>query len=254
MGRIDGFVGRRDLLKLAGVGGFGLAAAAGGALWTAQEAIEPQAADAQQKPKPVAPDAQQKPKPVSPDEALQRMMDGNKRFVQERRQNPNQSLLRLKETALVQYPFAAMLSCADSRVPTEIIFDQGFGDLFVVRMAGNVVSPTAVGSLEFATAVLGAQLIVIMGHERCGAVAAAVKGDPLPGRIGTFVEDIKPAVARVKGKPGDAVDNAVVANVQYQVEVLKETSVMLTQLIQEGKLKVVGGRYDLDSGEVTIVT
>jgi carbonic anhydrase len=243
MGHIDGFVGRRDLLKLAGVGGFGLAAAAGGVLWTAQEAIEPQAAD-----------AQQKPKPVPPDQALQRMLEGNKRFVQERRKNPNQSLLRLKETALVQYPFAAMLSCADSRVPTEIIFDQGFGDLFVVRMAGNVVSPTAVGSLEFATAVLGAQLIVIMGHERCGAVAAAVKGDPLPGRIGTFVEDIKPAVARVKGKAGDPVDNAVVANVQYQVEVLKETSVMLTQLIQEGKLKIVGGRYDLDSGEVTIVT
>jgi carbonic anhydrase len=126
--------------------------------------------------------------------------------------------------------------------------------LFVVRLAGNVISPTAVGSLEFATAVLGSQLIVVLGHERCGAVSAAVKGDPLPGRIGTFVEDIKPAVARVKNKSGDPVDNAVVANVQYQVELLQETSIMLAQMIAEGKLKVVGGRYDLDTGEVRIVT
>ncbi len=246
MSRIDGFVGRRDLLKLVGAGGAGLAAtAAGGVLWTAQEAISPQAAAAEY---------QSNPQPVSPEEALKRLVEGNKRFVQQRRQNPNQSIARLQLVAKGQYPFAAMLSCADSRVPSEIVFDQGLGDLFVVRLAGNVVSPTSLGSLEFATAVLGAQLIVVMGHERCGAVAAAVKGDPLPGRIGTFVEDIKPALAKVKGKSGDPVENAVVANVQYQVELLQETSVMLAQLIQEGKLKIVGSRYDLDSGEVTIVT
>jgi carbonic anhydrase len=243
MSRIDGFVGRRDLLKLASVGGLGLAATASGVLWTAEQAVEPQPAA-----------AQEKPQPVDPDTALKRMLEGNKQFVQGRQQNPDQLQLRLQETAQVQYPFASMLSCADSRVPAEIVFNQGLGDLFVVRLAGNVISPTAVGSLEFATAVLGCQLIMVLGHERCGAVTAAVKGDPLPGRIGTFVEDIKPAVARVKGKPGDPVDNAVVANVQYQVELLQETSVMLTQLIQEGKLKIVGGRYDLDSGEVRIVT
>lgn len=242
MSRINGFVGRRDLLKLAGVGGV-VAATAGGVLWTAQQAVEPQTAAAQEKPEPVAPDT-----------ALKRMLDGNKRFMQEKRQTPHQSRLRLRETAIAQYPFASMLSCADSRVPAEIVFDQGLGDLFVVRLAGNVISPTAVGSLEFATAVLGSQLIMILGHERCGAVSAAVKGDPLPGRIGTFVEDIKPAVARVKGKPGDPVENAVVANVLYQVELLKQTSVMLTQMIQDGKLKIVGGRYDLDTGEVKILT
>lgn len=241
MSRINGFVGRRDLLKLVGVGGV-VATTAGGVLLTGQQAVEPQ------------PVAQEKPRSVSPDVALQRMLEGNKRFAQQKRQNPNQSRLRLQETAMTQYPFASMLSCADSRVPAEIVFDQGLGDLFVVRMAGNVVSPTAVGSLEFSTAVLGSQLIMVLGHERCGAVAAAVKGDPLPGRIGTFVEDIKPALARIKGKPGDAVANAVVANVQYQVELLKSTSVMLEQLIQEGKLKIVGGRYDLDTGEITMVT
>lgn len=242
MSRIDGFVGRRDLLKLVGVGGV-VAATSSGLLWTVQQGVEAQpAAD------------QEKPQPVDSDTALKRMLEGNKRFMQEKGQNPNQSRLRLRETAIAQYPFASMLSCADSRVPAEIVFDQGLGDLFVVRLAGNVISPTAIGSLEFATAVLGSQLIMILGHERCGAVSAAVKGDPLPGRIGTFVEDIKPAVARVKGKPGDPVENAVVANVQYQVELLKESSIMLAQLIQEGKLKIVGGRYDLDTGEVKILT
>lgn len=243
MSRIDGFVGRRDLLKWLGVGGSGIAAtAAGSVLWNAQQAVAQ---------KPSIPG--QKPQPISPDAALKSLLEGNKRFVEGKHQSPHQSKLRLQETATAQYPFASILGCADSRVPAEIVFDQGLGDLFVVRLAGNVISPTAVGSLEFSTAVLGSQLIMILGHERCGAVAAAVKGDPLPGRIGTFVEDIKPAVARVKGKSGDAVENAVVANVQYQVELLQGTSVMLTQMIQEGKLKIVGGRYDLDTGKVTML-
>lgn len=245
MSRINGFVGRRELLKWLGVGGTGVAAtAAGSVILNAPQAVA-------QKPSTVP---VEKPQPVSPDAALKRLVEGNKRFVQQKRQNPHQSQLRLQETATAQYPFAAILGCADSRVPAEIVFDQGLGDLFVVRLAGNVISPTAVGSLEFATAVLGSQLIVVLGHERCGAVSAAVKGDPLPGRIGTFVEDIKPAVARVKNKSGDPVDNAVIANVQYQAELLQETSIMLAQMITEGKLKIVGGRYDLDTGEVRIIT
>jgi len=245
MSWINGFVGRRDLLKWLGVGGTGLAATAAGSVhWSTQQAVAQQPSTVPVK----------KPQPVNPDAALKKLLEGNKRFVDGKRQNPHQSQLRLQETAVAQYPFASILGCSDSRVPAEIVFDQGLGDLFVVRLAGNVLSPTAVGSLEFATAVLGTQLIVILGHERCGAVMAAVKGDPLPGRIGTFVEDIKPAIARVKNKSGDAVDNVVVANVQYQVELLQETSVMLAQLIQEGKLKIVGGRYDLDTGEVKIVT
>lgn len=245
MSRIDGFVGRRSLLKLLGVGGAGLGVTAAGSsllLGTQQTVVAQPAA------------TQAKPQPVSPDEALKRLLSGNQRFASEKEQNPHRSRLRLQETATVQYPFAAILGCSDSRVPAEIVFDQGLGDLFVVRLAGNVVSPTAIGSLEFTTSILGSQLIMVLGHERCGAVTAAVKGEPLPGRIGTFVEDIKPAVARVKNKPGDAVDNAVIANVQYQVELLKGTSSVLSQLIQEGKLKIVGGRYDLDTGKVSIVT
>jgi carbonic anhydrase len=245
MSQNNGFVGRRDLLKLIGVGGAGLTAtaAASSLLGDAQQTVAAQPAA-----------AQEKPQSVSPDAALKRLLEGNKRFIGGKRQSPNQSRLRLQETAVAQYPFASILGCADSRVPAEIVFDQGLGDLFVVRLAGNVVSPTAIGSLEFATAVLGSQLIIVLGHERCGAVQAAIKGELLPGRVGTFVEDIKPAVTRVKNKPGDAVHNAVLANVRYQVELLQGTSSMLIPLIQEGKLKIVGGLYDLDTGEVTILS
>ncbi|MFB2897569.1 carbonic anhydrase [Aerosakkonemataceae cyanobacterium BLCC-F50] len=243
MRHLDGFIGRRNVLKLAGIGSAGLAvSAAGGFLWGAQEAVTPQVAEAQEKPQPVPPDA-----------ALQRIIEGNKRFVEDKRQNL-QSKLRLQETAAAQYPFASILTCADSRLPAEIVLDQGLGDLFVVRVAGNVASQTAIGSLEFSTAVLGTQLIMVVGHERCGAVAAAVKGDPLPGRMGVFVEEIKPAVRSVRGKTGDPVDNAVAANVKYQVDNLKQKSTILSNLIAEGKLKIMGGRYDLDTGELTMLT
>ena len=184
--------------------------------------------------------------------ALQELVEGNKRFVQDHRQNPHQSRLRLAEIALVQHPFASILCCADSRVPAEMIFDAGLGDLFVVRIAGNVVSPRVMGSLEYSTKILGSQLIVILGHERCGAVTAAVEDTLEDGEIGTFVADIKPALARVKDLEGDRINNAVIANVQYQLEVLNKSK-LLTDLVTQGKLQIVGGRYDLDTGEVTII-
>jgi carbonic anhydrase len=230
-------------MQLAGMAGVGMAATAGsGILWKPEDALAQ------------SPATPTKPQPVSPDAALKQLLEGNQRFIDGKRQNPHQSRLRLQETAVAQYPFASVLGCADSRVPAEIVFDQGLGDLFVVRVAGNVASQTAIGSLEFSTAVLGSQLIVVVGHSRCGAVTAAVKGDPLPGRIGVFVEEIKPAVARVRAKTGDLEQNAVIANVQYQAQKLAESSTILGGLIQEGKLKIVGGRYDLATGKFTIVT
>lgn len=244
MSRINGLVGRRDLLKWLGVGGTGLAAAAGSLHWSAQEAVAQQPSTTPEK----------KPQPISPNAALERLLEGNKRFVEGKRQNPNQSRLRLQETAVAQYPFASILGCADSRVPAEIVFDQGLGDLFVVRVAGNIASQTAIGSLEFATAVLGSQMIIVLGHSRCGAVQAAIKDEPLPGRIGVFVEEIKPAVERVRLKTGDLEANAIIANVQYQVEQLQQSSTILAKLVREGKLKIVGGRYDLASGKVTMLT
>ncbi len=244
MSRINGFLGRRNLLKLVGVGSAGIAAtAASGVLWSEDKAV------AQQQSTPV-----QKPQPVSPDAAIKRLVEGNQRFADGKRLNPNQSRLRLQETSVAQYPFAAILGCADSRVPAEIVFDQGLGDLFVVRVAGNIAAQEAIGSLEFATAVLGAQTIVVLGHARCGAVSAAIKGDPLPGRIGIFVEEIKPAVERVRNKTGNIQENAIIANVQYQVTRLAESSTILASLIKEGKLKIVGGHYDLAKGKITMLS
>ncbi len=239
MSRMNGFIGRRDFLKLAGVGVTLAAAATGSVLWYAQPA---QAAA-----------AQPETEPDSPDTALQRLLNGNKRFMQYKPEYPHQSQARLQEVATVQHPFATLLSCADSRVPAEIVFDRGIGDLFDVRIAGNIVTDEALGSLEYAAALLGTPLIMVLGHERCGAVTAAVQEKPLPGQISSFAKAIKPAMAEVKGKLGDPVENAVVANVQYQVGKLKQSE-LLTALLEEGKLKLVGGRYDLDTGEVTIVT
>ncbi|MBW4667786.1 MAG: carbonic anhydrase [Cyanomargarita calcarea GSE-NOS-MK-12-04C] len=244
MSHINGFVGRRNLLKLIGVGSAGIAAStAVSSVWNQEEAVAQQPARTLEK----------KPQPVNPQAALQQLIEGNKRFVAGKGLRPNQSRLRLQETAIDQYPFAAILGCADSRVPSEIIFDQGLGDLFVVRVAGNVASQTVIGSLEFATAVLGAQLIMVLGHARCGAVTAAVKGDPLPGRIGIFVEEIKPAVERVRNKTGNMEENSIIANVQYQAEKLGDSSTILGGLIKSGKLKIVGGRYDLATGKVTML-
>ncbi|MBD2447492.1 carbonic anhydrase [Nostoc sp. FACHB-152] len=247
MSRINGFVGRRNFLKLAGVGSLGIGAtAAANVILNGEQAAAQQQSNTEKKP--------QAPKPVDPQAALTRILEGNKRFIEGRRLNPNQSKLRLQETAEAQYPFASILGCADSRVPAEIVFDQGLGDLFVVRLAGNVASDTAIGSLEFASAVLGSQLIVVVGHAKCGAVSAAVKGDPLPGRLSSFVEEIKPAVESVRNKTGNLIENSIAANVQYQVAKLTESSTILKGLVKEGKLKVVGGRYDLATGKFTLVT
>jgi carbonic anhydrase len=243
MSKINGFAGRRNFLQLLGVGSVGIGVGVGSFLKSEKPALA-------QKPATPA----KKPQPVSPDTALKRLLEGNERFVNGKRLNPNQSKLRLQETAVAQYPFVAILGCADSRVPAEVVFDQGLGDLFVVRVAGNVASQTAIGSLEFATAVLGAQLIMVLGHAKCGAVMAAIDNKPLPGRIGVFVEEIKPAVERVKLKTGSIEENSIIANVQYQAQKLGESSTILGGLVKEGKLKIVGGRYDLASGKITMLT
>jgi carbonic anhydrase len=190
--------------------------------------------------------------PTTPDQTIQALLDGNKRFVQRKRTNPRQDFGRLSEVAKTQKPFAAILGCADSRVPSEIVFDQGFGDLFVCRVAGNVATPEEIGSLEFGTLILGSKVIMVMGHKRCGAVAATIKGAQVPGQIGSLLEAIKPAVANSAGQKGDRLENACKANVLVQIDKLK-TSPVLAQLITEKKLKIVGGYYDLDTGVVSLV-
>ncbi len=245
MSRINGFVGRRHLLKLAGMVGFGIATSFS-LLWDTQEALNPQTVVADAYPV--------NPNPVIPDVALRRLLDGNKRFVQQKSQHSDESLERLRLVAKGQYPFASILGCSDSRVPAEIVFDQGLGNLFVVRVAGNVVSDLVTGSLEYSTTVLGCQLILILGHTRCGAVAQAMKNEPLPGKIGFVVEGIKPAVQRVKLTTGDIQEDAVLANIQYQVQELTKKSTILAKLVSVGKLKIIGAIYDLDTGKVTVIT
>lgn len=190
---------------------------------------------------------------MTPDEALQKLMDGNKRFVQQKRQNPNQTTARLTQVAQGQNPFAAILSCADSRVPPEIVFDQGLGDLFVVRDAGNIATPEEIGSIEFGTAVLGAKILMVIGHSACGAVKATIKGDAVPGQIGSILEAIKPALANVTGEGDEKLENAIKANVMLQMRRM-QASPVIQQLVTAGKLKVVGAYYDLDSGVISLIS
>src|SRR4028118_855480 len=190
---------------------------------------------------------------LTPAQALQELMAGNQRFINGRRQNPRQDIARLIEVAKTQKPFAAILGCADSRVPSEIIFDQGFGDLFICRVAGNIATPEEIGSLEFGTLVLGAKVIMVMGHERCGAVDATIKGAQVPGQIASLLEAIKPAVKKSESQTGDRLENATKANVLFQIEKLKASPV-ISGLIKEEKLKIVGGYYNLDTGAVTMVS
>lgn len=244
MNRINRFVSRRHILKLAGLAGFGIATNCSLVLGTQAVNSQTVIADAH----PV------NPNPVIPDLALRRLLDGNKRFLEQKRQNPNEFFERVRLVAKAQYPFASILGCSDSRVPAEIIFEQGLGDLFVVRVAGNVVSDLVIGSLEYSTVVLGSQLIVILGHRRCGAVAEAIKNEPLPGKIGFVVEGIKPAVEKVRLTTGDIQEDAVISNIQYQVQQLSKKSNILTKLVSEDKLKIVGALYDLDTGKVSVIT
>lgn len=189
---------------------------------------------------------------LTPAQALRELTEGNQRFVNNKRKSPNQTMIRLKEVSQEQKPFAAILGCADSRVPAEIIFDQGLGDLFVCRVAGNVATPEEIGSLEFGSAVLGTKVILVLGHKRCGAVAATIKGGQVPGQIGSLLEAIRPAMKKVSNQTTNRLEDTCKANIQLQVERLK-TSPVLAQLIRDNKLKIAGGYYDLDTGSVTIL-
>jgi carbonic anhydrase len=225
------FISRRNLLKLT-------ATTAGIGLITNQLGLDAFAAPAK-----IA------AKNLTPDTALAKLLAGNQRFASQKVRQPNQGVFRLHEVAKGQKPFAAILGCADSRVPVEILFDRGLGDLFTVRVAGNVATPEEIGSLEYA-ALLGTQVILVLGHERCGAVTAALANKPVPGQIGKILDQIQPAIASTKGRSGDPLKNAIIANVNNQTTTLKSSPV-LAKLIETDKLKIVGGYYDLDTGLVS---
>ncbi|MFZ5570820.1 MAG: carbonic anhydrase [Thermodesulfobacteriota bacterium] len=190
---------------------------------------------------------------VNTEMAQKMLLEGNKRYSEGKPIHPNQNAGRRMELAQSQKPFAVILSCSDSRVPPEILFDQGIGDLFVIRIAGNILTAEALGSIEYAVEHLGVSYIMVLGHERCGAVSAAVKGGEAPGHIGSLVKAIQPAVSQANNKPGDVIENAVEANVGIVVQQLKTSVPILKEFVEKSKITVVGARYDLDDGIVAIL-
>lgn len=195
-----------------------------------------------------------------PDEILRELLAGNEHFIRGELTHPRRRSEDFKSLTEGQRPQAVIVGCADSRVAPEIVFDQGVGDLFVIRVAGNVVGgagPIVKGSIEYAVAELTVPLVMVLGHSQCGAVKAAIKllhdNEPLPGSLNDLVSTIKPAVMKARGRPGDLLDNAIRANVEMSVERLQTLEPILASPIQQGQVKVVGAMYDLRSGRVTVI-
>ena len=188
----------------------------------------------------------------SPDLALQRLLEGNRHYVASSARHPNQSGVHRILAAREPRPFAAILGWSDARVPPEIIFDQGLGDLFVIRVAGNIVDDVVLGSIEYAVERFAVPLVVVLGHQECAAVAAAIQGERI-GHIGNLVDAIRPAVTAAQARPGDRLENTVTANVQLAVSQLKNATPLLEPMSKAGKLRIVGARYALYTGMVELV-
>jgi carbonic anhydrase len=200
------------------------------------------------------------PKPqnaLSSKEALERLMEGNDRYV-EGKMKPHDYISERPALALGQNPFAGILGCADSRVGPEYAFDVGRGDIFVCRVAGNFADDYSIASFEYAVAVLGTPLILVLGHRKCGAVDAAVKavkdGKEFSGHIPLLIDALRPAVKAAQDQPGALLDNAIKQNVILNVAKLKTASPILSDAVQSGKLNVAGGIYSLDTGRVTLIS
>ena len=186
---------------------------------------------------------------LTPEAALQELLAGNRRFASNQLTSIEHDLTILKErTADKQEPFAAVLSCADSRVPVELIFDQTIGHIFVTRVAGNIVTPEIIASLEYGVAVLGVKALVVLGHAACGAVKAAMKADAVPGQISALYPCLRQAVEKSDGN----FDKAIEANAKIQAELLRTSSTVIRDAFKGGKLKVEAAVYDLASGKVTL--
>lgn len=191
---------------------------------------------------------------LKPDAALARLKAGNARFVSGNLAHPHQSLARRAKIKDGQRPFAIILGCSDSRTAPEVVFDQGLGDLFVVRSAGNVVDDVGLGSIEYAAEHLGASLIVVLGHENCGAVKATLDGGKLPGHLPAIAKAIRPAVKASANRPGDALDNAVLENARLEAHRVADSKPILRKLVEQGKVRVVAARYDLHTGRIVFLS
>jgi carbonic anhydrase len=194
---------------------------------------------------------------LTPDEALRRLLDGNERFVSRRERHPNRDAeLRLR-LAVAQRPFAVIVGCSDSRVPPEVLFDEGLGDLFVIRNAGNIVDATALASVEYAVAHLGTPLVMVLGHERCGVVTAAVDvardGQEVQGHLWSLIDAVGPALDQVADGSVDPVDATVCAHIGVQVSRLRGSAPILSRAVRSQAVRVVGARYDIEDGVVQVL-
>ena len=222
---------RRHVLR----GGFG-GAAAGILAGAGVEFAAPQPSIAQSK--------------LTPDAALQALMDGNQRYIDQKLTFYRQDLAILKsKTAEKQEPFASVLSCADSRVPVEIVFDQSIGHVFVNRVAGNLATAETIASIEYGIAVLGTRALMVLGHANCGAVKASIAAKAVPGQISALYRHIRPAVDEANGD----FDTAIRANAKIQAKLITDSSPVVAKAIKDGKLKVVAAYYDLASGKVELL-
>jgi carbonic anhydrase len=188
--------------------------------------------------------------PQSPDDALQALLDGNRRFVERRFSSFQQDIdILMQHTEEKQEPFASVLACADSRVPVEFVFDQSIGHAFVNRIAGNIATSEIIASIEYGAAVLGTSVIMVLGHRNCGALQAAIAANAVPGQISALYSYLRPAVNQAHGD----LDAAIAANARFQAQLLREASPLLAGLLKGGKIKVVAAVYDLGSGEVSLL-
>ncbi len=176
--------------------------------------------------------------------ALNKLIEGNSRFVKTKQEFPNVSAERREKLTGGQKPFAVIISCSDSRVPPEVVFDQGLGDLFIIRNAGNVIADEVTGSVEYALAHLGTPLVVILGHSECGAVKATMQGADDSEAIKAIVARINPAI------DPDSTDNSIMNNIRIQAEILKKAGSIIPDLLKQGKVEILGGYYSLKTGEV----
>ena len=222
--------GRREFL-----GGALSAAAVGAVTRVGADMISPEPAHAQSA--------------MTPDEALRALLAGNERFAANKLTSIEHDLTMLKDRNVdKQEPFAAVLACADSRVPVELVFDQTIGQIFVTRVAGNMVTPEIIASLEYGVAVLGVEVLLVLGHSGCGAVKAAMKADSVPGQISALYPYLRPAVEQ----SGGDFNKAIAANAKIQAGLLRTSSPVLRDAIKAGKLRVESGVYDLATGKVSL--
>ena len=187
---------------------------------------------------------------ITPDKAVEMLKEGNQRFLDKNVQDRDLHI-QVQNTSDGQFPYAVVLSCIDSRVPVELVFDQGVGDIFSARVAGNIINEDILGSIEYACGVAGSKAILVLGHTKCGAVTSACKGVEL-GNITALLSKVKPAIANVQERDGEVeVEEVTKANVHQSIKEIREKSSILADLETEGKIKIVGAVYHVEDGRVT---